>query len=82
MTNQKVKIWPFRFSSLRGARFLAYASEQAPQSRWGQEIATPRDPRFNRGRARNDKRRCVPIFTGATTKMPKIGREIKWSTKY
>jgi len=28
--------------SLRGARFLAYASEQAPQSREGYEIATPR----------------------------------------
>jgi hypothetical protein len=39
MTSQKVKIWPFRFPSLRGARFLAYASEQAPQSWWGQGIA-------------------------------------------
>ncbi len=24
--------------SLRGARFLAYASEQAPQSQWGKEV--------------------------------------------
>jgi len=40
--------------SLRGARFLAYASEQAPQSRGGYEIATPR-----RVGARNDKKRCT-----------------------
>jgi hypothetical protein len=38
--------------SLRGARFLAYASEQAPQSVWGRGIATPRQVG-----ARNDKRR-------------------------
>ena len=27
--------------SLRGARFLAYASEQAPQSRWGMRLPRP-----------------------------------------
>jgi hypothetical protein len=58
MTNQKVKIWPFRFPSLRGARFLAYASEQAPQSRWGQEIAAPRQVG-----ARNDSRVEVLAMT-------------------
>jgi len=68
----------FTLLSLRGVSI--YRDDEAIP--WGHEIATPRDPRFNRGRARNDKRRCAPIFTGATTKMPKIGREIKWSTKY
>ena len=60
MTSQKVKIWPFHFPSLRGARFLAYASEQAPQSRWGQGIATPRQvgARNDTGeRVSNDKKR-------------------------
>jgi hypothetical protein len=57
MTNQKVKIWPFRFPSLRGARFLAYASEQAPQSRWGQEIAA------HLAGARNDSRVEVLAMT-------------------
>jgi len=35
MTTQNTKLLTFALS-LRGARFLAYASEQAPQSRWGQ----------------------------------------------
>jgi len=47
--------------SLRGARFLAYASEQAPQSVWGRGIATPRQVG-----ARNDKRRPRLINQAAT----------------
>ena len=72
----------FTLLSLRGVGFLAYASEQAPQSSEGTGDCHASLAMTKSKGARNDKRRCAPIFTGATTKMPKIGREIKWSTKY